>query len=316
MNVIHAEISSIDLEYDRYRIGPSLTDPVLEESLAKTGVLNPVKLIGKGDGYLLLSGWKRVESVLKTGETKIPAITYAQQKLDEETRFLLVYFENYQRINELDKAEIIYKLTHIAKLDPSLIVNDYMKILGISPSYRNYEKYMKLAGLEKEIRLAYYKDELTLDHLLLLSDICSPQLCKDIYNFVISDYKFNANESREVLRNITEISLRDGKTVNEIISEITAENGKLTKNEFRKLLKYLRYPVVSRTAESFRAKLNEVEMNPNLSINHHPYFESNDLEYRISFRNEKELKESIDNLMDHLENGTAADLLRFIRHGS
>lgn len=311
------EISSIDLKDQKYKYGTSHIPEELARSIDQLGILNPVKLLRSVNGYTVITGWKRILLCHKQKKSKlINALVFDQDGLSETDIILISIYDNYGRLNDLEKAELLKMLRVYADLSKEDIAKNYMPLLGIPGSYRNYEKYLALADLSDEIKESYYSEKYSIEHLFLLSDMFNPDERTCVYRNTFDRYRLNLNESREILKNIKEIALRERIGIYDIMDEIFCSgNSNITKSDFRTILKKRRNPLLGRLESEFRNLMCTLDTGENISLFHHPYFETNDLELRIRIKNSDELKNSLELLNKEIKNGKIDSLLDFIKKG-
>jgi len=87
----------------------------LKESIAKSGLIQPVVVRTAGAGFELVAGERRWRAVKELGWTKVPAIV---REVDERTLLVLALVENLQRasLSPIDEAEGYERLAAEFKL--------------------------------------------------------------------------------------------------------------------------------------------------------------------------------------------------------
>lgn len=311
------EISSIELDNKRYRFGPVAPDQRLVRSLGKQGILNPVKLLEENGKFTVLSGWKRILVCSRNNIARtVPAAVYDPSVTSEIQRILILLDDNYERLNDLDKAEIIRMLNSYTGLSEEDIIKLYLPLSGIAPSRKNYDKYLSVSLLSEDIKESFHEGRYSFEHLELFSGIQDDNDRDIIFREIFCCFRFNLNESREVIKNLLEIASRDKNDTGSILEEIFTSSGTdLSKNEFIKMLRNRRNPTICRMNKEFNEIAGSINTDENTSLIHHPYFERNDLEFRISFRTLDDLKQSVTKLTDEIDKGSVGNLLDFIRTG-
>ena len=94
-------LSEIDLNDKTYLLFDIAPDKKLSDSISELGLLNPVKLIKKDKGYIVLSGWKRIKALIQLGSESVYSKVYDDNDLSTEHICRLIYSDNKERINEL-----------------------------------------------------------------------------------------------------------------------------------------------------------------------------------------------------------------------
>lgn len=317
MCLVHVPTETINLADHKYSFGSSRIPDRLVRSVYHQGILNPVKLLNIQGIHTVLTGWKRIKICNDLKRSKIPAIVYDPDNIIETDRIMVIFEDNFERITELDKADLLSMLKQYTDLCETEISDKYMQMLGINPGLKNYEKYIRLSELDKEIKNSYYDEQYSIEHLILFSGITHEKDRNAIFERLFKRYRFNINESREVIRNITEYCLRETRDVSGFLDQLLDENGKTpTKSELRELLKEKRVPGYKAAEDKFNETSGKMDLDNNISLKYHPYFETNELEFCIKFKESQKLANSIEKLSNEIENGNIDLLLKILKNGA
>lgn len=313
-DVYNVDKASIDPDDITYRIGPASIPESLKTSVNTTGIINPVKLLRKTDKYTIITGWKRF--MLCEDGGYVPAFVYDPEKTPEIQRLLIIISDNYGKLNELQKAEIILKLRDRAGLNADTITREYLSFMDISPSPSNYDKYISVSLLGRDVKESYYSGRYSFEHLELFSELGDAGICDIVFEKLFSKIRFNLNESREVIKFLKEVSLREGISVPEVVDSILyEENCNPTKNDFRKILKQRRNPKLATLHCEFSKILESLGTDNNTRLKYNSWFETNDLEFNINFKTSSELKSALSKISNEISTGNVDKLLNFIKKG-
>jgi len=310
-------ISSIDFHDKRFFIGSDLDNlSSIKISIREVGIINPPVLKNEDDKFIPICGWRRISALKDLGLEKVLAKVYDSDEITNEGCLQLVLFENRERLNDIEKAELVFKFKNLCALDDNDLIKRILPPLGIAPKWKNLERYLSIAELEPEIKNAFHQQKITLDHAVLLSELRDPQRLQ-ILERIILRFKLNKNETREAIQEIQEVAFRDRKSIGDVIESIENRIGQDgSKNEFRHELKLLRYPVLTQVEENFRECLNHLNLPKELNIFHPPFFEGNDLEIRLRFKSKEGLREVITYLSSRIEDGKIENLINIVKEGS
>ena len=126
----------------------------LTESVREHGVIQPIIVIRKGDGYQIVAGERRFRAATAAGLQKIPAII---RTLTDQNKLELSLIENLQRrdLNVIETATAYAKLREQLNLSNEEIGQRVHK----SPSAVN--NTMRLLKLPKEVRALVAEGKLT-----------------------------------------------------------------------------------------------------------------------------------------------------------
>jgi ParB family chromosome partitioning protein len=267
------------------------------------------------DKYQIISGRRRLEACKELGFRQVFSKTYEAHEITDEDCLKLVLYDNQERINEIEKAELLLKFKDICGLDEVELTRRVLSYLGISPTRRNFEKYVRLGELEHEIKDALYSQRITLERALILSETAGANRM-EIFRRVLLRMRLNTNETCEVVKEIQEVASRDKKGVGEIIDEIESKcGGGELKNAFRRELKLMRYPVLTQAEEEFRDCLEGLHLSKEVNVSHAPFFEGNHLELRIRIEDVEEFSRVLSYLSSVLAKGEIDRLLNIVREG-
>lgn len=118
----------------------------LAESIRENGILQPLTVRKTPDGYMLISGERRLRASKMVGLKKVPCIVV---KANEQTAALMALLENLQRedLNFFEEAEGIYRLIYTWGLSRE----DAAARLGIAGStLSNKLRLLKLTPWQRE----------------------------------------------------------------------------------------------------------------------------------------------------------------------
>ena len=161
MKIQRVDLSSIDLENGKYRVGQSLYSKDLTKSLKKVGQINPITLVVENDRYIVVNGWKRMEALIEAGETYVYANVLDETEFSNLELMLLNYFDNRQRYTELDKASMLDKVRELCHFNDDELL-PILEVLSIKPSLNNLRKYLSVASLPPEFKELFYSDYFSL----------------------------------------------------------------------------------------------------------------------------------------------------------
>ena len=129
----------------------------LTESIRRYGVLQPVLLTQKGDGYELVAGERRFRAAKAAGLKTIPAVVRNASELE---KLELALIENIQRedLNPIERAEGYARLVE----EFGLIQEEAAKRVGVSrPTFANA---IRLLTLPEEIKFALVLGKISESH--------------------------------------------------------------------------------------------------------------------------------------------------------
>lgn len=138
----------------------TIRTPELQEltvSIRTHGVLQPIVVVAKGSGYMIVAGERRWRAAKAAGLTTIPAII---RTLDDQAKLEVALIENLQRedLSPLEKAEVFAKLNHQFNLSFEAIA----KRLGKGTS--TIQNVARLLGLPNPAKQALDQGKISEGH--------------------------------------------------------------------------------------------------------------------------------------------------------
>lgn len=260
----------------------------LRSSIEKVGLIQPVLLRRRAGGYQIVCGFRRLSILNGLGESEVSAIILKEDK-DDLQLFEISIQENLttRGFNPVEKAMVVDKLIHRFRIEPTRVIQTYLPLLSLEPNEKILNTYLSLAQMEDEVKEYVLKEEVSRSNIRKLSTF-SKEDRKVLIPF-LSSLRLGENRLREILSLLEEISRRDQIRVEEIIhrpelQSILSHQG-LTPSQkteqVKKTLLGLRYPRLNDLEKTFEKERKGLNLPPNLSLSHPPYFEGR--EWRIEF---------------------------------
>jgi len=316
MKVVSIDLSLIDFNDLTLFTGYKEDISSIQDSIREIGIINPPILMHKGEGYQIITGWKRLISSRELGHTQVLCSVYGSGKISDEECIKIIYQDNRATMSELELAELIMLFRHLCSPDDKGLINNVLPLFRIPSSRKHLDKIIDLSSLQKEIKDSFYTGGITIEQAQMLSEL-TPENRVPILLNVILKYRLNNNESRQVIGNIEEITLRDQKSATEVINDLenAMDDNKKGKNELRQHLKRIRYPALSKVEEEYKRQVDNLNLPKEVNIFVHQYFEGNDIELRLKVKSPEEFSKILSSLEDSLQSGRIEKLLDIIKHG-
>ena len=290
-----------------------LFSPV-RDSIREIGLINFPVLRETGASLQIVTGWKRIFSLKDLGFDEIVSKIYKPGELSDEACLKYIYHDNSGRLDDMELADLVVKFRDMLGIGEREMISDKLPYLGIPPSRNQYDRYLGLASLDEEIKEAYYRERITVEQCQILSETALDERAL-LLKRVLERYKFNTNESRQVIKEIEEISLRDNKTVPALIGEIEDLIGDGGKSDFRSELGKIRYPAHRGVEKAYFETLKSMNLPGNVNITTGAYFEGNDIEIRIRVKSQEELLDAVSGLNSACGNGAIGKLISIVMDG-
>lgn len=316
MEITEVNVDQIDLENDKYSISRSLYTKNLVESLKKVGQISPVTLIKEDGKYIVVNGRRRIRALKDSGNKLVYANVLSENEINNLEILLLNYFDNKTRYTDLDKAALISRVKELCHFEDKDLL-PILEILEIKPSLNNLHKYLKVDTLNPEFKELFYKEYFTFEQLVMFSEIQDIEYRIMLLNKILKHYKYNNNETREIIREVYEIAKRDKLSYEECFNKIIGSSGNNpNKDQIKKTIRLMRYPELVKVEKEFKEKLKQIEDIGLLEINHHPFFETNRIEIKFKLTDIDDFKEAMKRLSDEKNQEIFASLLELVKKGN
>lgn len=184
-------------------------DPLkLEElmaSIKEKGVIQPIIVRPKKDGYELIAGERRWKAVKQLGITQLPAII---KDVDDAEAFQLALIENLQRqdLNPLEEALSYQRLLNEFHLSQEKIG----EVVGKNPS--SVSNTLRLLKLPAEIQNALRKGIISMGHARAILGAKNPQDMMSIFNHTVAQQLSVRQVEQTVVAKSGSESKKRGKT--------------------------------------------------------------------------------------------------------
>lgn len=309
-------ISKIDFSDETFFVGSVGDISPLINSIKGLGLINLPILREKGEKYQIICGRRRLNACRELMLDEVLSKVYGWNEISNEECLEIIFNENRNRFSDMEKAELILKFRELCSLTESELIKRVLPCIGISPSLKSLKRYMRLAGLEREIKDAFYSQRITIEQALALSEL-EGFARVEILRKVLLRFKLNINETREAVREIQEIGLRDKKGISETIDEILSKvgHGEIKGDSFRRELKSMRYPLLSKIEGEFRDCLKCLNLPKEVAIHYPPFFEGNYIEIRIKVESAERISQILSYLISVVEIGLIDRLMGIVREG-
>jgi len=309
-------ISDIDLKDERFKITFGSEDiTFLAQSIKEIGLITP-PIVRPMDNhkFIVISGFNRIKALCYNNEQKV-VVRQTDMEADDYHCLLAAI------------SAIAFKrpLTHVETIISIKRLSEFLEngeMSKISPAVFNMQlsegfivDLLNIGSLPNPALELIQTGNLSLKSAKKISN-----LDKDSIIFFLDIFlkiKASASVQLEIIQNILEIAAREGlhpkslfhamKTPNPLYDETL--DTVLRTHHFRTMVFDHRYPTISRTRQVVQDKIASIKLPGTIKLTPPENFESR--KYSISFKvkNYDEFQNSIQHLMDALENRTLQEIL-------
>jgi ParB family chromosome partitioning protein len=276
----------------------------LRSSIEEIGLIQPVLLREKKEGYQIICGFRRISVFRELRKVEIDSKVFEEKEMDDLQFFLVSLHENLSTrgFNTVEKAIALDKLVHCFRVDPSFVIQTYLPLFSLEPHEKILNTFLSLVQMEDEIKRYVLEEEVSRSNIRKLSALSS----KDRIGLLslLSSLKLGENRLREVLSLLNEISRKEGLTMTEIVQQEDLQKilsqKDLTPSQrtehVKKVLMDLRYPRMRKKEEDFEKKRKELNLPSCISLRHEPYFEGRGLRVEFQFESVEQYRSIVSTL--------------------
>jgi ParB family transcriptional regulator, chromosome partitioning protein len=291
-------LRQIDLSDDTFSVNYLPDVQRLRSSIEEMGLIQPVLLKKKLDGYQIVCGFRRISVMKELGKSEIESKVFEEEEKDEFQFFSLSLHENLttRGFNVVEKAIALDKWVHRFQIDRATVIKTFLPLFSLEPNEKILDTYLSLARMEDEIKTYVLKEEVSRTNIRRLSTL-TPDDRMAILS-LISPLKLGENRLREVLTLLEEISKRNQCKERDVAqrSEIQAvlSQKELTPSQkterIKKVFTDLRYPKLNQLEKAFERKRKDLNLPFNISLHHLPFFEGKRLKIEFQFETTEEYR--------------------------
>lgn len=312
MNIEPVPLQSIDLTDDTFVAGFKGGISPVRDSIDEIGLIN-FPVLREVDGKLqVVTGWKRIMAAKELGWGEITSKVYGYEELPDEACLKYIYHDNSGRMDDMELAELLVRFRDMLGIGEREMINDTLPFLGVPPSRKQLDRLTGLAALDDSIKDAYYRERITIEQCQMLSETpiggAAPVLAR-----LIDEYKLNNNESRQVIKDVEEIVLRDGLSPAQFLNELRERTEGGGKEGLGMEIRKIRYPDRTRIEEDYAEALNDLSLPGNVTIHTEPHSEGNDMEIHIKAGSSEELSTALSALESAAIDGRIRKIISIVR---
>lgn len=190
----------------------------LAESIKVHGILQPLLVTKRGEGYELIAGERRLQAAKRAGLSKVPVVV---REAGDQEKLELAIIENIQRhdLNPIEEAKAYLRLAEEFGLHQDAVAEKMGK------SRSTIANTLRLLTLPVEIQRAVMEGRLSEGHAKALLSIENPEKQRALFELILKD-ELTVRETEERAR---AVSVRSHTRVaREAAPEIAAKEEWLT----------------------------------------------------------------------------------------
>ena len=280
-------LTDINLDDHSYRITTIRDKPALLKSIATIGLLTPPALRYNDSGWIIVSGFRRIEACRQAGLKTIVARRIAEDQPRLDCFRLAVIENNAQRpLNLIETARAVRHLRSLCGPTPSFA--DELARLGLPTSRAMIDKLERLIGLSGDLQDAVRDGNIGLDVALSIGALGPAD--QSAVQAIFTQIKMSVSKQREIMALARDIAGRDRISVSAVLQSdpirSIVENHEVDRNvrvaRLRRQLKQTRYPHLSEAEAHYQRTVGLLKLGPHMRIEPPEGFEG--LTYTLTLR--------------------------------
>lgn len=299
-------VNDINRDRQPYRITTESSVERLAESVAQAGVLNPCILLKGAEGFVVVSGHRRVEACMHAGLTNVPGLVV--DTADDEAGALLycakaaVADNAFSRtLNMVEKAKALVLLQRHMSLDQ--IVTNSAAVFNEPLSGKIVQKLITVGGQTGEVHRLILDSRLSVNTVEKLQGF--DPVIREKFIKLFQGIKMNQNKQLEVVTFLQEIAARekisladlfDTEKIDSIISMDNPDEN-LKAARLRAYLAERRFPELSRAYRNHKSAVKDLGIHPHIRLDPPLDFEGDTYRISFDFKSVEEFHRALDSLI-------------------
>ena len=306
-SLANVALDGINPKDHSFRITTTHDKPSLLESIETVGLLVPPALQRRASGWIIISGFRRIQACRQAGHKTVAARLIAED-LPPLDCFRLAVIENISQrpLNLIETARVIEQLRCLCN-SPQALTDELVR-LGLPASRTMIDKFDRLACLGEDLQNAVLNGVIGLNVVLAIGAM--PMDDQNAVYELFTRVPMSVSKQREVLALTHDIAGRDRQSVNEVlqsgrIREILAD-GEMDRNTktaiIRRHLKKIRYPHLTQAETRYQEALSRLKLGPHMRIDPPEGFEGLTYTLTLRFKSRRDLDRAHHKLGAALDN--------------
>lgn len=293
------KLDAIKIKDERFRISYYFDLHALIHSISEIGLIHPPVITYRTGDAIIVTGWKRVLACLSLDLPSLPCFIFEGQ--DDFEAFRLCLEENlaFRQFSLLEKAQILRRLIQLG-VPENAVVKDYLSPLGIPKTLNHLDIYLCISALDSETKAVIHSKNMAFPVVKLLIEY-SEEERQLLLSFL---HPLGQNKQRELLQNLLELSKRDRRSVQDILSGWETQKISADQNlsphqkaeKIRNLIQRQRYPALSTWKDAFESQKKDLEWPDDIKIEPSPFFEGQEFSVQFTFKDFDEYRKKLNKL--------------------
>ena len=293
------DINGLDAECEDFRISEYLESASLEESLRAVGQLNPVILLDRGPGTVIVCGFRRVAALRRLGVHTVIARILTLEDCRATHPLELALYDNlaHRKLSPLEQARAVVKLRDICGIKRECLIEKYLPLLGLPPRENALEACFALHAVHPELRRLFDAEALTPASMERLAKLSKGEQKR--FAALMTLIRLSASMQKKTLELLDDLSvmnrmrftaLLDMPEISEFLNDAKLSSFQKGEKLYGTLYR-LRNPNVARAEACFAAQRKRLGLPGAIRVLPPPYFETDELRVEFTAANPQKFRE-------------------------
>jgi ParB family chromosome partitioning protein len=300
-------LAEIDLGDQRHRITTCSDSNDLQSSIRRWGLLRPALVSAIESGFIIVSGFRRIDACRALGWSSIPARVIRQQSSDYACALLAVAENSLERpLNLIETSRALHLLARHTL--GGRIPEEDLAALRL-PTHRNLTSRLRLlCRMPTDIQEGVLEGTLSFAMASELGGL--EEGLGTVLARLFRRLKPSLNKQREIVTLVAEIARREGADPIKVLEECGLERAvspadpdrNQEMNRIRRLLRKRRFPALAAAEDNFMALRQRLKLGQALQLAPPRDFEGTCFTLTLSFETREELvrlRNKLDELIEH-----------------
>lgn len=293
----------IDLEDRTFEIHAYQAPVRLQKSLSRFGIADPLWLLQKGAGFIVVDGFKRFRWAMGAGIESLPCRVFPEDYPHHELRLRRIEKRLFEPdLNLAEKAQIILCLLGLFPTEQP--PSTFLAAMNVSSRREILEKWANLGALEEAVLGVLATGEIAERAAIAVSEW--DRESRNAVLPVLRSLRCSASIQLEIIERVDEIAIRENKSrleilrceqVEEILSDPELNHRRRTQ-ALRDVLTLLRFPRLSERQRHFEKAIQVIAPPVPLRIIPPPSFEGDNWKMELVFSGRENLLKVLDSAVE------------------
>ncbi len=285
-------------------------DEALVSSIGTIGIVSPPILIGTGDSYEIVSGFRRIAAAREAGLKMVPGLVIDAETRDESlARALPVWLESSlhgQALSEMERLTFAAKALALAGDGITESLPLLSKMFGRKITAEILERLSGLSLLDEVVRLAIHEGRLSPGNLLQLD--AHPGIDTTDAASLLAGSSLSRSGRREAVRGMLGMADHGKELFARFVEEYDPEEMPLSE-----AVSSITHPRMTGDISFLKRTITEIELPPAASVHLPENLEGGSFTVEIRVRNGDDLIVSLERLREASEDGLIEEMLKVLQ---